>query len=230
MKNFSLLAIILVIYTMTVNGQANFCNGPINISLPRCSSRIGYATQATGENAFASGNESKANYIGATAIGIRCESNVEAVSIGYECMSFKNSYSFGTRAIASGENCIAIGKNVESRMLNSITLGMNNGLTSQKLVNLNSNSIMMGVDVTIPTLTIISPEKPDYQNEVGKMGINTFEPVQELQVNGDLLISGSNSSLLFADETQPANAGYGKWGIEYETNGLNFWRPYEEKT
>lgn len=63
----------------------------------------------------------------------------------------------------------------------------------------------------------------------GNLGINTENPKQKLHVNGNLLISGVNSSLFFGEETVPAGFGSynGQWGIEYEdaAGGLNFWKP-----
>lgn len=40
-------------------------------------------------------------------------------------------------------------------------------------------------------------------------------------------MTGNNSTLLFAD-TPPTNGNWGKFGIEYETNGLNFWKPFAD--
>ena len=56
----------------------------------------------------------------------------------------------------------------------------------------------------------------------GNVGIGTNNPQQKLHVNGNILIKGENSSLLFGDgET----GTWGNWGIEYQDQGLNFWKP-----
>jgi hypothetical protein len=60
----------------------------------------------------------------------------------------------------------------------------------------------------------------------GNVGLATITPLQPLHVNGNVLLTGKNASLLFADDP-PANGNWGKWGIEYESGGLNFWKPYE---
>lgn len=60
----------------------------------------------------------------------------------------------------------------------------------------------------------------------GNIGVATTTPLQPLHVNGNVLLTGKNASLLFADEP-PTNGNWGKWGIEYESGGLNFWKPYE---
>lgn len=64
----------------------------------------------------------------------------------------------------------------------------------------------------------------------GNMGVATANPRQTLQVNGNILLTSTTSSMLFADEEPPAsntNPFWGKWGIEYHAGGLNFWTPYQ---
>jgi hypothetical protein len=65
-------------------------------------------------------------------------------------------------------------------------------------------------------------------NSVNNVGIGNNDPKQPLHVNGNILLTGLNSTILFADDP-PTNGNWGKWGIEYETGGLNFWKPYEGK-
>ncbi len=62
----------------------------------------------------------------------------------------------------------------------------------------------------------------------GNVGLATITPLQPLHVSGNVLLTGKNSTLLFSDEP-PTNGNWGKWGIEYESGGLNFWRPFESK-
>lgn len=58
----------------------------------------------------------------------------------------------------------------------------------------------------------------------GNTGINTNAPRQKLHINGNVLISGKNSTLLFGFAPYK---DWGEWGIEYnkEAGGLNFWKP-----
>lgn len=106
----------------------------------------------------------------------------------------------------------SFGSNIQTLVNNSITIGCNRD-DKQPLTNGLNNSIIFGANVLIPTISIVGPPNQSNPYAVGKVGINLENPSQEFHVNGDLLITGTNSSLLFADETQPANEGWGKWGI-----------------
>lgn len=57
----------------------------------------------------------------------------------------------------------------------------------------------------------------------GKVGIGIIEPKQKLDVNGNIILSGQQASLLFADDNSKGE--WGEWGIEYQYGGLNFWKP-----
>ncbi|OYT13456.1 MAG: hypothetical protein B6I19_05020 [Bacteroidetes bacterium 4572_114] len=59
--------------------------------------------------------------------------------------------------------------------------------------------------------------------ENGNVGIGTTSPAHPLQVNGNLMISNQDGSLLFQGDDK---GEWGEWGIEYESGGLNFWKPY----
>ncbi len=66
--------------------------------------------------------------------------------------------------------------------------------------------------------------------QTGNVGVLTADPRQPLHVNGNILLTSTNSSLLFADEApSPTNTNpfWGKWGIEYHAGGLNFWTPFQ---
>ena len=58
--------------------------------------------------------------------------------------------------------------------------------------------------------------------ENGNVGIGTTSPAHPLQVNGNLMISSQAGSLLFEGDDK---GEWGEWGIEYESGGLNFWKP-----
>ena len=70
----------------------------------------------------------------------------------------------------------------------------------------------------------------------GRIGIGTLAPNQRLHIHeGNVLISGQNSSLLFGNGEKIPGVGWGNWGIEYIVEnatsggnqaGLNFWKPW----
>ncbi len=62
---------------------------------------------------------------------------------------------------------------------------------------------------------------------MGKVGIGTATPTQKLEVNGNVSVTGVNSTLLFGQEAVSAG-NWGQWGIEYDNanHGLNFWKPF----
>ncbi len=76
-----------------------------------------------------------------------------------------------------------------------------------------------------PTLNIVDRRVHLFiQNQTGNVGINAIRPLQDLHVNGKILINTPNSSLLFDNYGDPENPN-GRWGIKYESDGLNFWKP-----
>ncbi len=62
------------------------------------------------------------------------------------------------------------------------------------------------------------------QNNSGNIGAGATRPIQKLHINGNLLVNTVGASLLFDDEAGPENPN-GRWGIKYESSGLNFWKP-----
>jgi hypothetical protein len=68
-----------------------------------------------------------------------------------------------------------------------------------------------------------------YYNK-GRVSINTeITPTASdmfLTVKGNQIIYGPNASLFFGDDDNTIS-GYGKYGIEHQNGGLNFWIPWE---
>ncbi len=58
--------------------------------------------------------------------------------------------------------------------------------------------------------------------EGGNIGIGIDNPHHPLHVDGNIMVDGDASSLLFAGGSK---TDWGEWGIEYENGGLNFWKP-----
>ncbi len=59
----------------------------------------------------------------------------------------------------------------------------------------------------------------------GNVGINDSTPEKDLTINGVQVVYGSLGTINFGDVTNTAT-GWGEYGIEYESGGLNFWKPY----
>ncbi len=62
------------------------------------------------------------------------------------------------------------------------------------------------------------------QDISGNVGIGNTRPLHKLQVDGSLMINTNEASLIFDDSADPENCN-GRWGIKYESSGLNFWKP-----
>ena len=62
----------------------------------------------------------------------------------------------------------------------------------------------------------------------GNVGIGIVYPLHKLQVDGNISISGANSTLIFGQSYPTPSATWGQWAIEYNTiaGGLNFWKPF----
>lgn len=205
--------------------QAVYCPGGTNLTPGTCSSQLGYQTHAKGNYSFATGWKSVAENSHSIAMGYESTAFSQGASIGSNCYSKLQSFSFGHHAKANVDNSFAIGRYVQTNTLYSITIGSSSN-SNFPLINNYPYSIIMGVNVNTPTFIIKGPTQPN--TDPGKVGINTTNPIHPLHVDGNVMITGLNSSLLFADALY-AGGSWGKWGIEYETNGLNFWRPYENE-
>lgn len=185
---------------------------------------FGNGNIANSENAISFGYQSEALGTTAVAFGYKAKANgTRGVSIGENSYSVSQAYSFGQYAKANISQSIAIGRFVETNASGAIVLG--SSISGYSMINNKPNSLMVGFNSTQPTL-FVGPALS--YSGYGKVGIATNNPLQELHVNGNILLTGSNSTLLFAD-TPPTNGNWGKFGIEYETNGLNFWKPYEQE-
>lgn len=208
-----------------VFSQAVYCPDGTNLTPGTCSSQLGYQTHAKGNYSFATGWKSIAENSYSIAMGYQSTAFSQGASIGSNCYSKLQSFSFGHHAKANVDNSLAIGRYVQTNTLYSISIGSSSN-SNFPLINNYPYSIIMGVNVNTPTFIIKGPTQPN--TDPGKVGINTTNPIHPLHVDGNVMITGLNSSLLFADALS-ASGSWGKWGIEYETNGLNFWRPFENE-
>ena len=177
----------------------------------------------------------------ASVLGTGCTSTGHsALASGYQSSASGNySTALGYYALASGANATSLGKFVTAAASNSFVIGSGYS-SSYKLINNISNSIMLGMNSSTPSITI---RQKSSRNVPAYVGVGTDDPKQMLHiVEGNILISsvsagnnrapGSvNGSILFGD-TVTIQHPYGAWGIEYlndndNGHGLNFWKTHD---
>lgn len=206
-KRIILLITILFVVSATAMAQCVQCDEdetPMGIN----ASRLGTGTISTGHSAFASGYNSTASGNFTTAIGHNATaSGLYAVAIGKNVHSPNTSFSFGRDITATGSN--------------SMVIGIGNYSSQTMLTNNISNSIMIGVKSTLPSVII---RQQSTQDVPALVGIGTNNPKHLLHINGNTMISGSNKALLFATSE---SSTYGNFGIRYTGSGLNFYKPNE---
>lgn len=207
-KKLSLLLVVLFGITLIVNAQCVQCDGGES-QLGTNASRLGTGTIASGNSSFASGYNSTASGNFTTAVGHNATaSGLYAVSIGKNTHSQNTSFTFGRDITATGSN--------------SIVIGIGKDYTSSTMLTNNiSNSIMIGVKSTLPSVII---RQQSTQDVPALVGIGTNNPKHLLHINGNTMISGSNKALLFATSE---SSTYGNFGIRYTGSGLNFYMPNE---
>ncbi len=78
--------------------------------------------------------------------------------------------------------------------------------------------------------TWVKTEDDDIYYDKGRVSINTaVTPTARdmfLTVKGNQIIYGPNAGLFFGDD-ENSISGYGKYGIEHQNGGLNFWIPWQ---
>lgn len=207
-KKISLLLVVLFGITLIINAQCVQCDGGES-QLGTNASRLGTGTIASGNSSFASGYNSTASGNFTTAVGHNATaSGLYAVSIGKNTHSQNTSFTFGRDITATGSN--------------SIVIGIGKDYTSSTMLTNNiSNSIMIGVKSTLPSVII---RQQSTQDVPALVGIGTNNPKHLLHINGNTMISGSNKALLFATSE---SSTYGNFGIRYTGSGLNFYMPNE---
>lgn len=221
---------IYILFTITILGTNLFSQ---SINCVECinNSALGSKSTALGSNSIAYGSYSMA--VGNTSItgtslgggqssialgeGAHAKGNF-SVALGLNCYSEDLAISIGGYAKANVSQSLAIGRYVETNASGAITIG--SCTSSYPLVNDISNSLMVGFNSSNPTL-YVGPTA--YGQKCGKIGIGTTSPLHEIDVNGNIMLSNSTSSLLFAGDSKGT---WGEWGIGYQNSGLNFWKPY----
>lgn len=194
---------ILIFYFLSLKivlAQATYCPAtPPNVP-GTCASQFGYQSHARGAYSFASGYQ-------AIAYGSY------AVAIGQQCYSSTSGYSFGNIAKASADNTFAIGRNVQTNGINSIIIGASLN-PAYPLTNSYPNCIMMGINVTEPTLTIKGPE--NVNSGFGKVGIGTSSPLYNLHI----LSNTGENALLYVQTKQFTGSAYAALLLGNQSHGI----------
>lgn len=208
-------------------GYCSFAYGKNTQALGRISTAFGELNQANSVHSYSSGTESRSGAGLATHPNILGSGGV--VSNG-DC-----AYSHGWRAYAYGNYSIAMGYAV-SAYNGSMCFG--SGVNAgTRLDNTLPNSIAMGWGVSIPT--IIMSKNDDTAEGFGKLGINTKNPTERVDINiqsGDKvsisteangtgkvdlqgkLSNGSNASIFRIEYNSP-NAGQAYGTTNFYQNG-----------
>lgn len=195
MKNLYLLSALIILYiaasssaySQTINGGLPDPSGCTNCSgttlnYTKVATTLGIGTQATDSAAFASGKGSVASGLYSTALGnLSVASGQNSFAAGYLAKATAaDAYALGYKAQAMYQNSIAIGYLVKATSTNSIVIGQGRLSNQLPLVNNISNSIMLGMGATTPTMTILGGDTTK------RVGINTMYPQANLDVNGTL--------------------------------------------
>lgn len=207
MKRLILIVTVLVAgLSCNIHAQCVQCDES-ETPLGTNASRLGTFTSATGNSAFSSGFYSSASGNYSTALGCYASASaMYSVAIGKNVQAQNTAFVFGRDATATGSNSFVIGSGYTGDVV---------------LTNNISKSIMFAVNSSSPAMIIRQKSTNDIPAFVG---VGTTDPKQEFHVNGSVMISGSNKSLLFATS---ASSTYGNFGIKYTGLGLNFYLPNE---
>lgn len=158
---------------------------------------VGYSTQAVGNAAFSAGWLSEANGNYSTAMGYNSQvTGAGSVGIGYF-------------ADTGGSYSVAIGKYVTANATNSLVFGKGGDLAAEDLSNNISDSIMMGVGYTAPTVFI--GKSPNSSDTYGRVGLGNTNPQAVLDVTGTFRLSGAMT-------TDPVGASDGTMYYNSSTN------------
>jgi hypothetical protein len=188
-----MIAVIAVCISIPGWGQVQY-SGTTNTG--DVASAINFETQATGSYSFAAGYQSVASGHTSLAIGnSSTAAGAHSFAIGEFCYSGNQGFSIGQVAKANADQSYAFGKYVETNCSGSITLG--SSTSNNPLVNNICNSLMIGINSSVPTLFISEAETSLNGNGIGKVGIGTTNPVARFQVaDGDIFIEDINRGII----------------------------------
>ena len=156
----------------------------------------------------------------ASVMGTGCSATGHSAVAAGNSASASGDYStvLGYNASASGAYSKAIGKFITASGSNAFVIGSGNSASTQ-LTNSIDNNIMFGMGSSTPSMTI---RQNSAQNNMAYIGVGTTYPKKEFHVHGNVMISGSNNALLFANYDSSTT---GDFGIKLSHGGLSFFLP-----
>lgn len=209
MNKLLIFSVVFTLFFITNDVQAQIYNsgntvGPFSSAIGRANVVPGNFSLGIGENTNVSGTYSIAGGFDVDVTG-------------------SYSLALGTRNRSTNSHTVTVGIDLQATANRSMVLGsgvtQNPGIGTD-LVNSVPSSLMVGFNSDLPTLFVGGASGI---GTTGKVGIGTSTPNVDLHVKGFSLIDGQNASLLLGGTT---GATYGEWGIEYNSGGLNFWKPF----
>ncbi|MFA6603316.1 MAG: hypothetical protein WCT10_00570 [Patescibacteria group bacterium] len=175
-------------YVSTASGNMSFSAGGNNLASGYAATTLGRSNTASGNYSIAMGYTSTATSINSVAIGTsNTVSGNYSVALGYmSAAPGYNSVAIGNSATAGAAGVgpsFAIGTAVSATGQGSIAIG--SGLdTSQKMVNAANNTFTVGLNSTVPTLTVSGGN-----GTVGSVG--TVTVAGSLGANGGVTVDGA---------------------------------------
>ncbi len=216
MKSIILTIGLLVIYNISLISQCTNCNNSGSSSLIN-SSVVGSDNIASGSNSFAGGSGTSALGAQSFSFGFNSySSNNYSITIGtLDTASGVGGIVLGTNSRAGGTQSLAIGNFVQSMGHYSMVIGSGFQLT-KKLKNLNAESLMIGFNSTLPTLSVSTSE--DYTH-TGKVGIgNIVNELGGMDIQAKLHLRADESEIA-AMLIEPYSWAGGSGGKSISENG-----------
>lgn len=172
----------------TASGQQSFASGWVSVASATAATAMGRNAQASGAHSLAVGFGTVASGSSSIALGdVAIASGEYTTSIGRTTTASGNySTALGNTTIASGEYSTALGRRTTSQPYNSIALGRYNEVTGT------TNSWI----ATEPLFVLGNGNSDAFRSNAltilknGNMGIGVSDPDAELEVNGQIKVTG----------------------------------------